>query len=179
VFSNFRKNSWAVGLFLLSVAPGSSSQVQVLNSTGSETVTSENAERLGFTVELTNVRLEQFGLADEESNVRDPIRVVVHVPNILHNGFEFAYVSVQAYSGGSPIFNVRPDILSEISSGSKYFLFVAPANVFPCLTVSATYLNPESRMHSDYYMTIDLRSFVSNPMESCAVTYDGATESQR
>jgi len=149
------------------------------NATGAETVTRENAEQLGFEVELTNARLEQFRLPAEETTVQDPIRVKVRLPDSIDNAFELAYASVGAYTNGSPILSVRPEIHVEVSSGSKYFQFVAPSNVFPCLTVAATYLNPESPMHSDYYMVINLRTFASMPVEACAVGYDVAPSDGR
>jgi hypothetical protein len=126
------------------------------NSSGAETITKENAESLGFKVEVTNVG--------------ELVRFRVVLPDAIHNGFAYSYTRAEVQgSDGGVILVFRPEAHVESLSDSKYVLFVAPANVLPCLKVSAIYLNPERPMHSDYFMIVDVLSFIEGDTESCQI----------
>jgi hypothetical protein len=144
-----------VVLLLFSLPIFANAQAVVpLNSSGAETVTKSNAESLGFSVEVTNVG--------------ELVRFRVVLPDLIHNGFKYAYTSAQMdRSDGKSMLVFRPETQIDTLSKSKSVVLVAPANVLPCLRVAAIYLNPDRPMHSDYYMSIDVRSFLGGDSELC------------
>jgi hypothetical protein len=127
-----------------------------LNSSGAETVAKENAASLGFKVELTNVG--------------ELVRFRIVLPDRIRNGFEYAYTSVEVDgSDDRVILMFRPETHVEVLSDSKFVQFVAPVHVLPCVRVSAIYLNSDRPMHSDYFMSIDVRSFLEGDDKSCEI----------
>lgn len=124
--------------------------------TGSETVTSQNAPELGFSLELTE---------------RDAgTRVRLFIPSTISNGFNYAYTGVFLHDSSEKlVMSSRPETSDDLPSRSKFVDFVAAPGVLPCFKVRVTYLDPERPMHSDYLMEIDLSTFLEGSPRECTI----------
>lgn len=139
---------WCIDVTAQQIVPG--------NSSGAETVTSLNATALGFTVEL--------------SPINAGVRVRIVLPDPIHNGFEYAYTRIQLNDRNEvSVLTIRPDVYEDFLTKSRYLQFFVPNEILSCLGVTLVYLNPESPMHSDYFMDIDLATFLESDPMPCAL----------